>query len=369
MSEIGTDNAQDVLLEAERALIEGRFILARKRAKKASKLIDKTQGLHRRFIKIMTKIRKKVEDLESRGFDVSEAMNIMDAARSKAIRSDYDSAIKRMGYVDAALDRATYKPFPLINRNVDIISEIWYEGGKVNYKVRVENPTDEPLGELIITPFLPSDMFHNVPERPYGMIGGQEYKESIFELKPKVKDWSLGVDREILTGEGVILKTKLSSRGGRANYTVILENNSDQIIRDVRISPMTPGGLEPKPVEGYLEFVEPFGSGEVEFELTPGILEERTREKKDDHVVILEEEEEEEAVEAVELLDEDEEEEEELFFEDEEPVKKSQNDDWSEYRGRDFNPVEPEYNLITMGGYSYPESLNKKKGKNVKGKR
>jgi hypothetical protein len=355
---VGTDNAQDVLLEAERALIEGRFMLARKRAKKASKLIDRTQGLHRKFMKILGKMKDKVDDLESRGYDVSEAVGIINGAKSRAMKSDYRNAIERMKNVEPALDRAKYKPFPLLNRNVDIISDIWYENGVVNYRVRVENPSDEPLGELIITPFTPGDMFTRVPERPYGVIGGNEYKESVFELKPKVKNWSVGVDREVLTGKGVVLRTKLSSREGKASYIVTVENNSDQIIRDVSISPATPGGLESDPVEEHLEFVEPFGSATVEFNLTPGII--RDTDKKETNVVVLEEEEpvdEWEAVEVEELEDE-----EEFTFEDEGASEEE------DYQGKDFNPVQPEYNLITMGGYSYPKSMKRRKKKRRKKK-
>lgn len=358
--ESGMENAADILLEAERALSEGRFFRARKYAHEAGVVIDRTQGLHRRFMKTLKKMMDKVLDMENRGYDVSEARRVLEGARNKALQSNYKSAISKMKKVDPALDRAAYTPFPLLNKSVNIISIVKFEGELVNYSVRVENPTDKPLGEIIITPYLPRDMFHEVPERFYGMIGAREFKESIFQLKPKVKDWNVGIGQDVLRADGVVMQTVLSSREGTATYRIIIENNSDQILRDIRVSPMTPGGLEPDPTEAVIDHVEPFASKTFEFSLSPGIIKHpEKREPPKDKVVILDAEEPaDEVVEALEVDDiiDDEEEEEDEGWEEE-----GDSEDIDLTTHRDFTPVQPEYNLISMSDYAVPESVNRRR--------
>ncbi|MGA1821310.1 MAG: hypothetical protein ACMUIG_02140 [Thermoplasmatota archaeon] len=357
-NETGMENAADILMEAERALTEGRFFKARKFAHDAGVVIDRTQGLHRKFMNTLKKMMEKVLDMEDRGYDVSEARRVLEGARNKALQSNYKAAITRMKKVEPALNRATYTPFPLLNKTVNIISSVTFEGELVNYNVRVENPTDEPLGEIIITPFLPREMFHEVPERFYGMIGPREFKESTFQLKPKGKEWSVGIGQDVIRGEGVVMQTVLSSKKGEATYRVIIENNSDQILRDIRISPMTPGGLEPDPSEALIDHVEPFASRTFEFILSPGII--RTPEERPaakDKVVVIQEEVAAEVVEALEVDDiiDDEEE------EDDEGWEESDEDEDDITTPRDFTPVQPEYNLISMSDYAVPESVNKRR--------
>ena len=362
---MSTANAREMLLKAELTLADGNFLKAKKMAKRAGTLLDKTQGLHREFISILKKFITKVKEMEDKGYDVREAQSLLEKARNRAVKSDYEKAIDMMTKIEPALDRATYLPFPLLNKTIDIISTIYYAGGKISYSVRIENPMSEPLGEIIIRPFLSEGDFHPVPERYFGVIGPREYKESTFNLTPKVKDWSLGVGREVLMGEGVILTTKLSSKGGTAKYYITIENNSDQIIRDIRVAPMAPGGLGSDPTNGTIEVVEPFASKTLEFDLFPLVLE-REPEEEIERVVVLEEEDIDQNIQ----MNEDEGDWNEVLFEGEEEEENDtgldldldgMDDDIVDMPEgpRDFTPVEEEYNLISMVPPKYPEEIER----------
>lgn len=360
---MSTENAREMLLKAELTLADGNFLKARKIAIRVNTLIDRTQGLHREFIGTLKKIISKVKEMGDKGYDVSEAQNLLDRARKRAVKSDYETAINMMKKVDPALDRATYLPFPLLNKTVDIISTIMFTDSKINYAVRIENPMSEPLGEIIIRPFLSEADFHPVQERYFGVIGPREFKESSFTLSPKVKDWSLGVGRDILMGEGVILRTKLSSKGGTAKYYITIENNSDQIIRDIRVAPMAPGGLGSDPASGTIEFVEPFASKTLEFALFPVVLE-RSKEDEGENVIAIEEE----PGTVMEQIADEDDWDEELFDEDDTEDNAGMDldlDDLDDDIGeipdgpRDFTPVEEEYNLISMVPPKYPGKVEK----------
>jgi hypothetical protein len=357
-----------MLLKAELALADGNFLKAKKIVVRAGILLDKTQGLHREFITILKGFVTKIRDMEDKGYDIREARTLLEKARNRAIKSDYEKAIDMITKVEPALDRATYLPFPLLNKTVDIISTIFYAGGKISYSVRIENPMSEPLGEIIIRPFLSEGDFHSVQERYFGVIGPREFKESTFNLVPKVKDWSLGVGREVLMGEGVVLTTKLSSKGGTAKYYITIENNSDQIIRDIRVAPMAPGGLGSDPSNGTIDVVEPFASKTLEFDLFPLVLDREPRESIE-RVVALEEQ----ADQDIEMIEEEEDWNEEVFDEveaveeevsdlgldlDLNGIEDDLNDNIPE-EPRDFTPVEEEYNLISMVPSKYPEGVEK----------
>ncbi|MGA1820472.1 MAG: hypothetical protein ACMUHU_05620 [Thermoplasmatota archaeon] len=362
---MSTDNAREMLLKAELVLADGNFLRARSITKKAASLLDITQNLHRKFMERLIEFRKKMEAMEDRGYDVSEARSILERARGRAMKSDYDKALEMMLRVDPALDRATYLPFPLLNKTLDIISTIFFAEGKISYTVRIENPMSEPLGEIIIRPFLPEGDFDPVTERYFGVIGPREFKESTFLLVPKVKDWSLGVGREVLMGEGVVLRTRLSSKGGTAKYFITIENNSDQIIRDVRVAPMAPGGLGSEPASGNIDVVEPFGQKTLEFDLFPLVLD-RVPEAEEKVVVVHETPVVDEPV-FREVQEREEEEEEDWLAEDEdEEISPSPDldldgleDEELPEGARDFTPVEERYNLISMVPSRFPERIER----------
>ena len=378
--QLGTDNAQEMLRKAELALASGNFFKANRIRKNASGLMDMTLDLHRKFMKKMKSFLTKISDMEDRGYDVSEAMRIMEKAKERATRANYDKAISTLNLVEPALERAAYLPFPLLNKTVDIISTIFYSSGRVSYTVRIENPTNEPLGEIIISPTFSEDEFHKVAEKPFGVVGPREYKEYTFYLSPKKgKDWNLGVEREVLMEEGVTMRTKLSSKQGRAKYLIIIENNSDQVIRDVTVAPQTPGGLAAEPPQGVLDSIPPFSTGQVTFDLLPAILdrgakeeiidrspervivvEEEPYEEEDSDFLISENEEEEDDIEGY----EDEVDEEELSF-DVNDISGEEEDEGP----RDFTPVKEEYDLIEMAPNKYPDDIEKALNRPVKKKR
>ncbi|MFO8050249.1 MAG: hypothetical protein R6V01_00940 [Thermoplasmatota archaeon] len=361
MSEGTPENAQEMLMKAEMALADGNFIKARSISRQASSILERTQKLHRRFMDRMKDFLDKIGKMEERGYDITEASQLMSKARASALKSDYDAALDLMEKLPPAIERATYLPFPLLNKTVDIKSTIFYSMGKVNYTVRIENPMNEPLGEMIIHPFLNKDEFHEVQEKYYGVVGPMEYKEYTFELTPKVKDWSLGVGRDVLVEEGVILRTNLSSRGGTAKYFITVENNSDQILRDIRLSPMAPAGLESDPREAVIEFIEPFAQKTVEFNLYPMVLREQERPRNEKYILVEEEgpEDERSWIEQEEVWETEVNEEEPSIDEGLDLDALKEDIIEIDEGPRDFTPVREDYDLISMSPMRYPEGIEK----------
>ncbi len=403
-SEVKDVNPQDMIIEAERALSEGRFLKARSYTSKARGVMQRTLELHRSFMGTLREFLERIDDMEEKGYDITEARDIVERARSKAVRSRYEQAIKVVSMIEPALKRATYLPFPLLNKNVDILTVINFTGGNLNYTVRIENPTAKPLGEIIIKPFIQEEMFQEVQERAYGVIDALSYKESVFVLVPKQKDWSVGVGREVLRGDGVVMRTRLTSRDGEASYSITVENNSDQIIRDILVSPMIPASMEPDPVQGIIEYVSPYGSETVDFKLTPASMEKWI--KEEDNIVALDSDVDEEDLigdwdeedledEPEEIQDIEEEEYDEDESEDSSYLRDGDETDVSSYPRRgigsdgdleegvrsddedieegdedldmeidenartDFRAVEVEYNLITMAPSSFPRRISR----------
>jgi hypothetical protein len=372
---------RDLVAEAERELAMGHFIKATSISRKAGKLVDRIEELHLRFIGLLKRAIQRTESMEEMGYDVSEARTLISSSKDLAMKSDYESALTRIKAIKRTLNRATYLPFPLLNKNVDIISTALWAGTAVDYAVRIENPSSEPLGEIIIRPFFEDGMFHDVPERHYGNIGPRSFSESTFRLIPKGKSFDIGIDSTLLQEDSVVFRTRFSSRHGKATYAITIENNSDQIIRDIGIAPRPPGGLVPNPPNAIIEYIEPFGSRTVDFALTPASQEKVAVEMEEvvstpdqppkERVVRIEEPNEFLVVERTKAV--------RTTPSPEPPTVEAEEvanpeEVWDEsisnepprmkkHVARDFNPQDEDYDLMLMSPYAYPESVAGKVGK------
>lgn len=369
---------RDLVAQAERELAMGHFLKATSISRRAGKLVERIEDLHHKFIELLRKAVEKTDAMEDMGYDVNEARALISASRDLALKSDYESALGRIRSIKKTLNRATYMPFPLLNKNVDILSTAFWAGTAVEYSVRIENPSSEPLGEIIIRPFFEDGMFHDVPERHYGNIGPRSFSESTFRLVPKGKDFDIGVDSALLKEDSIVFRTKFSSRQGRASYSITIENNTDQIIRDIGLAPRPPGGLVPDPPTAVIEYIEPFGSRAVEFALTPAaqedprmVLEEEAPPAPNERVVSVVEDNEFLVVEKPRVVAADETSrrsvvEAEEVDDDAESWDNLGIDADRKHRRRtatDFTPQDEDYDLMLMSPYAYPESVAGRVGK------
>jgi len=356
---------RELLLHAEHELSLGHFWKAGRISKRAGKLIDETQMLHRRFMELIKKALERIEVMESLGYDVTEAREMVDRSKERALRTDYVGAINRVQGIKKALERATYLPFPLLNKTVDIITTSFWTSGGMQYEVEIHNPSLKPLGEIIFRPFFPEGMFREVPEKVFGMIGPMKNSDrAVFLLVPTQN----GPSGELERDPSIVRKTVLSSRQGKATISITIENNSDQIIRDFQITPYPPGGLEPVPDRAMIDHVEPFGSRTVTFDLRPMRLEpvelvedHEVRPPKEKVVIVDEAKAPKDTPPPPRIIpevewDSDHEDAETWDMDDQDrgqvaevPVEKVQ--------GRDFTPISEEYDLMLMSGYAYPDSV------------
>jgi hypothetical protein len=369
---------RDLVVQAERELAMGHFIKATSLSRRAGKLVERIEELHQKFIDLLRKAVDKTDAMEDMGYDVNEARALISASRDLAMKSDYESALARIKAIKKTLNRATYMPFPLLNKNVDILSTAFWAGSAVEYSVRIENPSSEPLGEIIIRPFFEDGMFHDVPERHYGNIGPRSFSESTFRLVPKGKDFDIGVDSALLKEESIVFRTRFSSRHGKASYSITIENNTDQIIRDIGMAPRPPGGLVPDPPTAVIEYIEPFGSRTADFALAPAsqeqpamaLEEEAPPEPKERVVSVVENNEfmvvekprvvrtadtsEGSAVEAVELDDD---------AESWDNIGSDADRKQRRKTATGFTPQDEDYDLMLMSPYAFPDSVAGSVGK------
>ncbi|MCD6383679.1 MAG: hypothetical protein J7L88_04385 [Thermoplasmata archaeon] len=289
--EINLDDALLYLKEAEKELIEGSLIRSHTLSRKARRILQQAKEQHLRTIKGLRKFIDRMLEMKERGYDVSAAEEIFEEAVKAASSFRYSIAEDKLGDAWEALDKAEYIPFPLWEKDVMIKSVIYYEEGLVYYKIRVENYEEYPLGEILLRPALP-DYFEGVEEMNLGVVGPKEYHEVTYRLKPKVENWSVGVDGKLLKENGVMVKTGLYLKRGEGMYEVKVENNSDAILRDVVVYANVPQGLRTDELEKVIDYIPPYGSGTVVFDVSAAPPPDRFIEEREDLIAVQVEDEE-----------------------------------------------------------------------------
>lgn len=303
--EVNLDDALIYLKEAERELVGGSLLRSSRLSKKAREILQRASEQHRRTIKNLRKILDRMMAMRKGGYDVSQAEELFEEAVKSAYSFRYRQAEAKLSEAWEALERAEYIPFPLWEKDVLIKSVIYYEDGLVYYKIRVENYEDYPLGEILLRPALP-DHFDGVEEMNLGVVGPKEYHEVVYRLRPRVENWSIGVDGRLLKENGVMVKTGLYLKRGEGMYEVKVENNSDSILRDVVVYANVPPGLKTDEPEKVISYIPPFGSETVVFEISAAPPERPVPEEEEELVMVRVEEEGEELSESL-LTDNDEE--------------------------------------------------------------
>jgi len=284
--EINLDDALLYLKEAERELVGGSLLRSSKLSKKAREILQRAGEQHRRTIKNLRKLLERMMTMREGGYDISRAEELFEEAVKSAYSFRYRQAEGKLNEAWEALQRAEYIPFPLWEKDVMIKSIIYYEDGLVYYKIRVENYENYPLGEILLKPALP-DYFDGVEEINLGEVGPKEYHEVVYRLRPRVEDWSVGVDGRLLKENGVMVKTGLYLKRGEGMYEVKVENNSDSILRDVVVYANVPPGLKTDEPEKVISYIPPFGSETVVFEISAAPPERPPGEEGEEELVMV----------------------------------------------------------------------------------
>jgi len=266
--------AKRLLEKAKHALLDGQYRKAKKLAEQSKEMAHAARSYHRKVMNELRSLEDFIEYIDSLKYDTSKAQKVLDEAKKAVLQLDYPSALRLVEDARKVLHRATFVPFPLLNKNVTIKTIIGVEKDKIIYKVRIENKSKRSLGEIVLLPAVDESMFAPVKEQMMGELVGMQAKEVTFVLSPITKNWSLGVPGHLIIGKDINLKTILECQNGTAIYKVMIHNNRSNPITDLTVNPFVPKGLSPDEESKVIEELPAKDSEVIIFDLTPYHFEE-----------------------------------------------------------------------------------------------
>jgi hypothetical protein len=68
--------------------------------------------------------------------------------------------------------------------NIMITSAVGYKGPTIFHKIKVSNPTSEPISDIRIRLFVPDTFLFKVPEKSIALLKPNESKSATFEIRP-----------------------------------------------------------------------------------------------------------------------------------------------------------------------------------------
>ena len=266
---VDVSTAKNLLEKAKKALLSGKYRAAKRLAQQSQELAKAARAYHTKVMNELRSLGDFIEYIASLKYDTHQAEEILDEAKKTILQLDYPGALSLVEKARKVLHRATFVPFPLLNKNVTIKTIVEVDKDKIIYKVRVENKSKRSLGEIVLLPTVDAAMFAPVREQMMGELMGMQAKEVTFVLTPIVKNWDLGVPGYLIQGKDIALKTILECKDGTATYKVMIQNNKKNPIIDLKATPFVPKGLEPDEQFKVIEEIPPKGSEVLIFDLTP----------------------------------------------------------------------------------------------------
>ena len=76
------------------------------------------------------------------------------------------------------------KPDPISTKNIDVKTAFGYKGAIIQYKVKIENPTSEPIGDVKISLYVPDVFLISESTKNIPMLKPGESKTATFEIRP-----------------------------------------------------------------------------------------------------------------------------------------------------------------------------------------
>lgn len=366
--------AVEYLAFAKNLLKTGRTKLAKKYADEAKRTAMEAKRLHKEVLKRVSGMEKKVYHAKMIGYETSKSEALLEEAKSQVLETKYKQSIQTLEKCKSALYRSQFLPFPLLDTRVKMKTLITFEEGNIIFRVKLENHMDEDMGEIILIPSVPQDVFTELPEQLIGDLKSNQSKEITFTLTPKIENWNIGIPGALIQGRDVTVRTILSCDYGEARYKVRIENNTDAFIENLVVSPFVPGGLEPDENEKVIPVISPLEGETVVFVLRPiGYAELHEGDEEIEEPVQLEMEDESEWDQASWEFTEDDDDEEEEEEEDEDDdvdwemddeddeEEEEEEDDFEDLEATGFRQVKEGFSFIS----SSPDKVHniKRKGK------
>ncbi|MEE1551647.1 MAG: hypothetical protein V1244_08525, partial [Nitrospinaceae bacterium] len=268
-AKVDVAHAKNILEKAKKALLKGKYFTAIKLAQESRKMAKAAKSLHRTILNDLKALEDFIDYIGKLGYDTSKAQEVLDEAKKAVLQLNYPHTRSLMDKAKQVLHRATFVPFPLLNKNVTIKTIVGVDKEEILYKVRVENKSKKPLGEIILLPAVDTKMFATMKEQMMGEVMGMQAKEVTFVLTPITKNWNIGVPGYLIEGKDINLKTILECVDGTATYKIMIHNNKRNPISDLKVSPFVPKGLEPDEEFKVIEEIAPNDSELLIFDLTP----------------------------------------------------------------------------------------------------
>ncbi len=236
--------ANDYLREAKQLLLEGHAWKAKSYARRAAAAAKRLERLRDRLLEYIAETEHFLYELHRDFGNVTAAYDLLDKAKFALIAADYGAALAYIEQCRHSARKASFRPLPFFEKDIKLKTIIGSERGKVRYRVRLENDTDESIPEVLITPFVPSEVFAlSPPEQIVGPLAAHDAVTSEFILKPKVANWSLVTAGKLIQGRDVTIKTVMVVNGDTGTYKIKIENNRPNPLTDVTVFPTLPDWL------------------------------------------------------------------------------------------------------------------------------
>ncbi|MFO8109191.1 MAG: hypothetical protein R6U17_01515, partial [Thermoplasmata archaeon] len=319
-----------ILNTSKELLRSGYYLETKAETEKLEKNIAALKKTHRRAFDAVSFLEIEIENKKRQGYDVEEASNILTEARRAFGKLDYEKTFSLVQDSKQALERSLYLPFPLLDKDVRLISVIKKEDSEVVLKFQLVNHMETSLGEILLNLSTPPG-FIDLREKKLGFIGPREKRTIKAVLKPTIYQPELGFEGDniasLIFKNKITLKSKLDCSGPNPTYKISVKNVGNEVITDLILRPMVPDALESEQDKKMIAELRPIKSVSTTFQLYPkkvekmdaeiaGEEEEEAEEEEEKGEVAGEEEAEEEMEEGEEEVEEDMEEGEEEVEED-----------------------------------------------------
>jgi len=266
---------------AKNLLRSGRIKLARKYADEAKRTAKEAKRMHHEVLGRIEDVERRVFHAKMIGFETSKTEALLEDAKGLILDTKYKQALDVIKKCEDSLYRSQFLAFPLLDTKVKLKTLIDFEGGNILFKVKIENHMEETLGNIVLLPSVPQDVFTELPEQLIGEIKPFQSKEVTFTLTPKIENWNVGIPGALIQGRDVTVRTILSCNYGEAKYKVRVENNTHGYIENLNVIPFVPGGLEPDKPEKLITVIPPMDGETVIFDLSPPGLKELLEEDEE----------------------------------------------------------------------------------------
>lgn len=209
------------------------------------KKIGETEKMVKKLEKLEGSIRAKIDELTSksygyrqRGYDTTAVEERLNRSRMHVENMEFKEAASALKEAKEELKTIRYRPFPLLDRDIVLVTSVVPEGDSISYQLQLANREDEPTSKILIQPTVPRG-FKDLPSKELKSVEPRCVESINFELIP-TKDIEEGSLAHFLIDGKIKLASKMWLGIEERKNIIEITNISNRHIQDLRIRPMIP---------------------------------------------------------------------------------------------------------------------------------